>query len=192
MSDRYKAYLTNKTFKFFFAKYCITNCSTASLQSNKQIDKQQRLGFMKMKKILKNITDNYNDNNNSRLTILSLINQLPGVRYSDLARITKHNNGVISHYLCTLEKSYCIKAIRCSNGKITRYFSISIGDKYYPVIGYLKNETTRKIILFLYYNGESNFKKIQLHINKASSTTFWNLKKLVDDNIIVRLKTKKK
>ena len=144
-----------------------------------------------MKKILKNITDNYNDNNNSRLTILSLINQLPGVRYNDLARITKHNNGVISHYLCTLEKSYCIKAIRCSNGKITRYFSISIDDKYYPLIGYLKNETTRKIILFLYYNGESNFKKIQLHINEASSTTFWNLKKLVDDNIIVRLKTKK-
>ena len=142
-----------------------------------------------MKKVLKNSTDN--NNKNSRLTILSLINQLPGVRYNDLARITQHNNGVISYSLCTLEKNYCIKAIRCSNAKITRYFSISISDKYCPVIGYLKNETTRKIILFLYYNGESNFKKIQLHINKASSTTFWNLKRLLDDNIIVRLKTKK-
>jgi predicted transcriptional regulator len=131
-----------------------------------------------------------NNNSNSRLTILSVINQLPGVRYNDLARITKRNNGVISHSLCILEKNYCIKVVRYSNGKITRYFSISIPDEYHSVIGYLKNETTRKIILFLHYNGKSNFKKIRFHINKASSTTSWNLKRLADDDIIVRLKAK--
>jgi predicted transcriptional regulator len=129
-----------------------------------------------------------NNRNNCRHTILRLINQQPGIRYNALARITKLNNGVISHCLCVLEKNYFIKVVRCSNGKITRYFSISIPEEYYPVIGYLKNETTHKIILFLHYNGESNFKKIRLHINKASSTTSWNLNRLAIDDIIVKLR----
>jgi predicted transcriptional regulator len=106
-----------------------------------------------------------------------------------LARITKLNNGVISHSLFLLEKNYHIKVARCSNGKITRYFSNSVSDKYYSIIGYLKTETTRKIILFLYYNGESDFKRIRQHIKRASSTKSWNLKRLIADNIIVKSRT---
>jgi predicted transcriptional regulator len=111
------------------------------------------------------ILDKRTNNNNCRYAILRLIDQLPGVRYNDLARITKRNNGVISHSLYVLEKNYLIKVVRCSNGKITRYFSISISDEDCSIIGYLKTETARKIILFLHYNGGSNFKKIRLHLN---------------------------
>lgn len=104
-----------------------------------------------MKQHLNTKTDN-NINKNGRDMILNTINQLPGIRYNDLARITKLNSGVISHSLCVLEKNNLVKVIRCSNGKITRYFSNSISDKYYSIIGYLKTETTRKIILFLHYS----------------------------------------
>lgn len=53
-------------------------------------------------------------------------------------------------------------------------------------MGFLKNETCRKIILFLHYNGECNFEKINLDKNKVLLTTIWNPKKLVDDNIVVK------
>jgi predicted transcriptional regulator len=129
-------------------------------------------------------------NNNGRYSILRLIIQLPGIRYNDIARITKFNNGVISHFLCVLKKNYFIKVVRCSNGNIARYFSSSIANEDCLIIGYLKNETARKIVLFLHYNRESNFEKIRLDINKASSTTSWNLRRLIDDDIIVKSRTK--
>ena len=125
-------------------------------------------------------------NNNGRYSILRLIIQIPGIRYNDIARITNFNNGVISHFFCVLKKNYVIKLVRCSNGNIARYFSSSISNEDCLIIGYLKNETARKIVLFLHYNRESNFKKIRLDINKASSTTSWNLKRLIDDDIIVK------
>ncbi len=136
------------------------------------------------------MTNENKTNNNVRCAILRLIVHLPGIRYNDLARITNLNHGVISYSLCVLEKNYSIKVVRCSNGKITRYFSISVADEDCSIIGYLKTETVRKIILFLHYNGESRFEKVRLHIDKASSTTSWNLKKLVDDDIIVKLRVK--
>ena len=148
-------------------------------------DKPQDSEFNKSK-----MTNENKTNNNVRYAILRLIVHLPGIRYNDLARITNLNNGVISYSLCVLEKNYLIKVARCSNGKITRYFSISISDEDCSIIGYLKIKTARKIILFLHYNGESHFEKIRLHINKASSTTSWNLQRLVDDHIIVKLRAK--
>ncbi|TVP41002.1 winged helix-turn-helix transcriptional regulator [Candidatus Nitrosocosmicus arcticus] len=129
-------------------------------------------------------------NNNGRYSIFRLIIQIPGIRYNDIARITKFNNGVISHFLCVLKKNYYIKVVRCSNGNIARYFSSSISYEDCLIIGYLKNETARKIVLFLHYNSESNFEKIRLNINKASSTTSWNLKRLIDDDIIVKSRAK--
>ncbi|MDN5844876.1 MAG: ArsR family transcriptional regulator [Candidatus Nitrosocosmicus sp.] len=110
-----------------------------------------------------------NKNNNFKYVILTLIIQIPGIRYNDLARITKFNNGVISHSLRVLEKNNLVKVVRCSNGKITRYFTSSIPDENCPIIAFLKNETTRKIILFLHYNRESNFEKIRHHINETGS-----------------------
>lgn len=144
-----------------------------------------------MERALVNSTNNkITYNNNIRLLIQNLINHLPGIRYNDIVRITNCNNGVISYSLLVLEKNHRIKVVKCSNGKITRYFSISIPDEHCPIIGYLKNETTRKIILLLHYRGKSNFKQLKIHIHKASSTTFWNLKRLVDDDVISKFKTK--
>jgi predicted transcriptional regulator len=128
-------------------------------------------------------------NNMGRYLILRLINQIPGIRYNDIARITNLNNGVISYSLCVLKKNYFIKVVRYSNGKVARYFASSISNEDCLIIGYLKNGTTNKIILFLYFNGESNFKKIRSHINKAPSTTSWNLKRLIDDDIIIKSRT---
>ncbi|WP_148687624.1 hypothetical protein [Candidatus Nitrosocosmicus hydrocola] len=90
-----------------------------------------------------------------------------------------------------MEKKSFIKAVRCSNGKITRYYPSSISSEYYLIIGYFKSETARNIILFLYFNNSNNFEEIRLHIKRAISTTSWNLKRLVEDNVIVKSRNKK-
>lgn len=131
-----------------------------------------------------------NKPNLSRYLILKLINHMPGIRYNDLKRITKFNNGTLSHYLKTLEKDRLIRAFRCSKGRITRYYSSSISSDDFLIIGYLKSETPSRIILFLYYNSESTFEEIKLHIRKASSTTSWNLGRLINDDIIVKSRNK--
>jgi len=136
-------------------------------------------------------TVNENKTNNGRYVILRLIDTLLGIRYNDLARITKLNNGVISHFLNVLEKNSLIKTVRCSNGKITRYYSSSISSDHYLIIGYLKSETARRIILFLYFNNRNNFEEIRIHIKRTTSTTSWNLKRLVVDNVILKSRDKK-
>lgn len=132
-----------------------------------------------------------NKTNNGKYLILRIINELPGIRYNDLARLTKLNNGVISHFLNVLEKNSLIKAVRCSNGKITRYYSSSISSDQYLIIGYLKSETARRIILLLYLNNSNNFEEIRLHIKRSTSTTSWNLRRLVEDNVIIRSRNEK-
>ncbi|MDR4490475.1 MAG: hypothetical protein R2685_06180 [Candidatus Nitrosocosmicus sp.] len=130
--------------------------------------------------------------NEFRSIIYQIISSTPGIRYNDLLRTTKFNHGVLSYSLDVLEKKDLVKSFRRSNGKITRYYSTSIPDEYFSIIGYLKNKTTRQIILFLYdVYKEKSFTEIKIHINKASSTTSWNIKRLLNDNIIIRIKSKK-
>ena len=125
--------------------------------------------------------------------ILKLIINFPGIRYNDLARITKFNNGVLSHSLKVLEKNDRIKVSRYSNGRTTRYFSPSVPNDDFQIIGYLKKYTSNRIILFLHCNKDATtFDEIKNYIKKSSSTTSWNLKKLLDDNIITKIEPRKK
>lgn len=130
--------------------------------------------------------------NEFRTTILELILSTPGISYNDLIRATKFNHGVLSYSLVILEKKSLVKSFTSSKGSITRYYSSSIREEYLPIIGYLKNRTTRKIILFLYHNKEKNFTEIKNFVDRASSTTSWNIKRLFVDNILIRKKDNKR
>ncbi len=48
---------------------------------------------------------------------MHLINQLPSVRYNDLAQITERNNRIILYSLCILDKNYYLKVVMCLNGR---------------------------------------------------------------------------
>ena len=48
--------------------------------------------------------------------------------------------------------------------------------------------TTKMIILKLLDQKTCTFNEISVHINKAPSTTSWNLKRLLDSEIIIRKK----
>ena len=54
--------------------------------------------------------------------IFNIISRIPGIRYRELLRITRFNNGTLSYHLLTLEKNLMIKVLRPEKGNITRYY----------------------------------------------------------------------
>jgi predicted transcriptional regulator len=126
------------------------------------------------------------ESRDKRTFLLKLINLSPGVRYRELLRLTNLNNGTLSHHLTSLEKSATIKVIRPENSNITRYYPASTPTEETIILGYLKIKTTKEIIIKLLERKCCTFNELVSHINKAPSTTSWNLKRLLDSEVIIR------
>jgi len=120
--------------------------------------------------------------------ILKIINFFPGIRYRDLIRATSLKNGTLSYHLTVLEKKSNIKVIRTENSNITRYYPASTPSEETIILGFLKIKTTREIILILDKKKYCTFNEIVTFINRAPSTASWNLKRLIDSEVIIRKK----
>ncbi len=124
----------------------------------------------------------------SRLKLLKIIQSFPGIRNNDLIRTIGFNNGTLSHHLATLEKNSIIKILRLENSNITRYFSASITKEEAIIIGFLKIKSTSQIINMLIDSHQLSFLEIIQSIKKSPLTTSWNLKRLLEVNIVKRSK----
>ena len=115
--------------------------------------------------------------------IVKCVNEIPGIRYRELLRITGISNGVLSYHLNLLDNSGKIRVNRVNN-RVTRYFSydVSLHDTY--VIGLLRQETSRKIIMYILEKGECGFNDIIIHTRKVPSTISWHMARLKDANIV--------
>lgn len=115
--------------------------------------------------------------------LLKHIDEYPGIRYRELLRLTDLANGVLTYHLSLLERSTQIRVNR-SKAKTTRYYPINITSEESEVIGYIRNERVRRIILFILEHNICTFNEIVDYTNKAPSTISWHLKKLKDAGII--------
>jgi predicted transcriptional regulator len=115
--------------------------------------------------------------------LLKHIDEYPGIRYRELLRLTDLVNGVLTYHLSLLERSNQIRVNR-SKAKTTRYYPIDITPEESEVIGYIRNEPVRRIILFILEHNICTFNEIVDYTNKAPSTISWHLKKLKDAGII--------
>ena len=123
---------------------------------------------------------------NKKSLLLKIITISPGIRYRELLRITNLNNGTLSYHLSTLEKRSTIKVMRTENSNITRYYPASTPSEETVILGYLKIRSTKEIIIKLIERKSCTFNELVAHINRAPSTTSWNLKRLLDSEVIVR------
>ena len=130
----------------------------------------------------------FNDKNDKKNVLLKLITFFPGIRYKDLSRFAKLNNGTLSHHLTKLEKNSSIKVLRTENSNITRYYPASIPSDETILRGYLKIKTTKQIMTLLYKKKFCTFNEIVLHVDKAPSTTSWHLKRLFEAEAITKTK----
>ena len=115
--------------------------------------------------------------------IVKCVNEIPGIRYRELLRITGISNGVLSYHLNLLDNSGTIRVNRVNN-RVTRYFSYDVSLHETYVIGLLRQETSRKIIMYILEKGTCGFNDIIIHTNKVPSTISWHMARLKAANII--------
>ena len=115
--------------------------------------------------------------------IIQIVNEMPGIRYRELLRITGVSNGVLSYHLNLLDNLGKVQVHRVNN-RVTRYFSHDVSTVESNVIGLLRQTTTRKIILYILESGPCGFNDIVIHTKKVPSTVSWHLSRLKDANII--------
>ena len=110
--------------------------------------------------------------------ILMHINNIPGIRYRELLRLTRLSNGVVEYHLSALEKSCHIRVDRQKENRTTRYYSISIPTQESELLGHLRGDVSRQIIKFILEHDLCTSIEIAEHLHKAASTVSWHLKRL--------------
>ncbi len=116
--------------------------------------------------------------------IIKFIKRFPGIRYRELMRETGLSNGVLTYHLQVLKNSGRIK-IEKINQRVTRYYTYNLNDEEQNLIGFLRQDTTREIILYILHNEFCTFNSIVDYINKVPSTVSWHLSKIKEADIIV-------
>jgi predicted transcriptional regulator len=115
--------------------------------------------------------------------IVKCVNEIPGIRYRELLRMTGLSNGVLSYHLRFLDNIGKIRVNRVNN-RVTRYFSYDVSLHETYVIGLLRQETSRKIIMYILENGSCGFNDIIIHTRKVRSTISWHMARLKAANIV--------
>jgi predicted transcriptional regulator len=144
-----------------------------------------------MNNVAESITNfSYGDDNEELCHIegklLKSINAQPGIRYRELLRLFGLTNGVLTYHISALEKSQQIIVDRNNKTKVTRYYSNYIPVEEAGVIGHIRNNTARQIILCIleHNNRPCTFNDIVQYTKRSSSTISWHLKRLKDAGMV--------
>jgi predicted transcriptional regulator len=116
--------------------------------------------------------------------LLAHIDNLPGIRYRELLRLTGLSNGVLAYHLNALEKSSQIRVDRQRENRTTRYYSVNISTQESDILRQLRNNVSRQIIKFIIDNDLCTFNEIVEYLGKAASTVSWHLKRLKQEGLI--------
>ena len=118
----------------------------------------------------------------ARGMLLKRIEENPGIQYRELLRTTGLVNGLLSYHLSALEKSDVIKVDR--QPRTTRYYPVTVSDKEYNILKFVRQEPVRKIILILLERELCKFNEIVDYMQKAPSTVSLHLRRLREGGMI--------
>lgn len=113
--------------------------------------------------------------------IIQLVEANPGIRYSEIKRVTGLTNGVLSHHISKIEKSG--KIIIERTPRVARLYPCGTPQEHTIAIKHLKNPTSRKILTAL-LKSDLSYKDIVKKTSKSQSTVSICLKNMCDDSII--------
>jgi|ERR671922_415035 predicted transcriptional regulator len=117
-----------------------------------------------------------------QINLLKRIEQNPGIRYRELARLTGLVNGVLSYHLALLQRSNLIVTER-QPGQ-TRLFPTSVSADECMVLKHLRNKPQRELVIALLKREMCTFNELVEYTGKAQSTVSGHLKKLRETAII--------
>jgi predicted transcriptional regulator len=101
---------------------------------------------------------------------------IPGIRFLELLRKSGLSNGSFVYHIQKLERFRYIHAMR--RNKITRYYHITVDKEEASVLNYLKQHTSRLIVLHLAHNGPCTTNDLMKLTKKTRSTVLWHIKRL--------------
>jgi predicted transcriptional regulator len=120
----------------------------------------------------------------SRNKVYQIIEASPGLHFRELQRRSGLAVGALQYHLDTLQKNHLIRVEK--QGRFNRYFSVrgaQLGEQE-KTISVLRQESARKIILFLLEKKQANNFDIANVSKLSASTVSWHLTKLVEAGIV--------
>ncbi|HZS74112.1 MAG TPA: helix-turn-helix domain-containing protein [Candidatus Nitrosotalea sp.] len=124
--------------------------------------------------------------NNTRIqTIVKIVENNPGIHYSDLIKITGLTHGVTSHYLFRMERMKIIRIRRDSRRAFI--FSNQSPLAFDNILIHLRKETAGMILAFLLEKKSSSFSEIRKMCGKSPSTVSLTLTHLIEQNLVRRI-----
>lgn len=169
-----RTYKQKKEEAIDFCRQCIINIKRIEdLEDRKNIseDKAMSHGLFQVESL--------------RYRIYSLICRTPGIHFREIQRRSKLATGQLIYHLRRL---LSVSAIRTKkDGKYLRYYtSEKIESEENKIIELTHHESDRNIVLFLLENSHSIHKEVVESIGLSGSTISWHLKKLVNDEIVIK------
>jgi len=120
----------------------------------------------------------------NRRNIYQLVSKFPGMYLREIEKELGLSIGVLEYHLNYLVKKDILTVER--EGHRKRYFvgeDISYGDK--TTIGLLRQETPRRIVVFLMLNPDTSFQDVLAQFSISKSTLSFHMKKLTEGDIVV-------
>ncbi|WP_440956809.1 winged helix-turn-helix transcriptional regulator [Methanosarcina sp. Mfa9] len=123
--------------------------------------------------------------NENRQKIYRYIRQVPGCTISEISRDLEINRGAVRFHLEMLKAGNKISLMR--GGKFTRVFQNSdvFASSEKMIIAHLKSSTRKQILLKILEKPEITNKELSEDLYLDKSTTYWHIKSLRDDKIIL-------
>lgn len=123
----------------------------------------------------------------SRRRIYEYLNANPGVHLRRIGEVLGMSTGMLSYHLDYLERNGLLKSEEAGHRK--RYFIARVFvEAQRRILGVLREDVPRKIVLELLTNGERTFAQLQATVGVSKSTMSYHLQKLNARDILVRTK----
>ncbi|MEW6295852.1 MAG: winged helix-turn-helix transcriptional regulator [Candidatus Diapherotrites archaeon] len=124
----------------------------------------------------------------TRKKLYEAIEENPGLHFRELQRRVNLATGSLQYHLEFLQKKHLVRIEK--QGKFNRYYTVrgrQFGEDS-KLMSILRQESMRKIIVFLLQKKGANNSKIAENISLSPSTTSSHLKKLIELNLIQKKK----
>ncbi len=126
----------------------------------------------------------------SRKKIYSVVKEFAGSHFREIERKSGLSTGSVKHHLDYLEKNGLVAHEK--EGNNLRYFPREFHSGNKKVMGLLRQESMRKIMLFLLTHNQPNHEEIVDYVGLSPSTVSWHLKKLEEEQVIKSTKAGRK
>jgi predicted transcriptional regulator len=127
-----------------------------------------------------------------RSKIFRSISRNPGLHFRELQRRTSLATGSLQYHLDFLQKRHLVRADK--QGQFVRYYSArgrQFGEDQ-KLMNLLRQESLRKIILFLLTKRRANNEKIAAAVALSPSTVSWHMLKLLEGGVVEKRRVGRK